>query len=248
MTDMAKIALVTGSRGGIGMEIVRALASDNVNVYAHARKPDTDFEEKLSGIAAETGMQIKPVYFDLSDSEAVKEGLKELIKAEKRIDILVNNAGVVSPNSLFMMTPMQQIKDVFEINFFAAMEVTQIVCRQMARNKEGSIINISSIAALDGEPAQLEYASSKAALIGATKKLARELGQFGIRVNAVAPGVTDTGMISGMEDKMREQILEKTVMNRVARPEEIANVVAFLASDKAGYITGQVIRVDGGIL
>ncbi|MBO4578776.1 MAG: 3-oxoacyl-ACP reductase FabG [Clostridiales bacterium] len=245
---MSKTALVTGSRGGIGMATVRALAQDGIDVYAHARKPDEEFEEKLAKISEETGSVVKPVYFDLSDSDAIKASLRELIKEVKKIDVLINNAGVVSPNSLFMMTPMQQIRDVFEINFFAALEVTQIISRQMMRNKEGSIINISSIAALDGEPAQLEYSSSKAALIGATKKLARELGQFGIRVNAVAPGITDTGMIGGMEDSMRDQILGQTVMKRVARPEEIANAVAFLAGDKSSYITGQVIRVDGGIL
>ena len=244
---MSKTALVTGSRGGIGMATVRALAQDGIDVYAHARKPDEEFEEKLKKISEETGSLVRPFYFDLSDSDAIKAGLRELFKEAKKIDILINNAGIVSPNSLFMMTPIQQIREVFDINFFAAMEVTQYVSRQMTRHKEGSIINISSIAALDGEPAQLEYSSSKAALIGATRKLARELGQFGIRVNAIAPGITDTGMISGMEDNMMDQILNNSVMKRPARPEEIANAIAFLAGDKASYITGQVLRVDGGL-
>lgn len=245
---MSKVALVTGSRGGIGIATVRALAADGCDVYAHARKQDDVFEGKLKTIAEETGAKVLPVYFDLSDTEAMKSAVKDLIKETKRIDILVNNAGIVSPNSLFMMTPMDKIREVFDVNFFAAMELTQIVCRIMSRNKEGSIVNISSIAALDGEPAQLEYSSSKAALIGATKKLARELGKFGIRVNAIAPGLTDTGMIDGLEDDMRNQILGHTVMMRPAKPEEIANAVAFLAGDKASYITGQVLRVDGGLL
>jgi 3-oxoacyl-[acyl-carrier protein] reductase len=163
------------------------------------------------------------------------------------IDVLVNNAGIVSKNALFMMTPIDTIREVFEVNFFGQMLVTQFAARVMSRQKRGSIVNVSSIAALDGDPGQLEYVASKAALIGATKKLAKELAPSGIRVNAVAPGITETGMLSRMSIDVKEKILNKSDMKRVAAPADIAQAILFLASDLSSYITGQILRVDGGM-
>ena len=146
------------------------------------------------------------------------------------------------------MTTMQEIRDEFEVNFFAQMELTQYISRMMIRNKRGSIVNISACAAIDGNTGMLPYVSSKSAVIGSTKRLAIELGMYGIRVNSVAPGLTDTDMASQMEGGLEKDTLRHVILGRKADPEEIANVVAFISSDLASYMTGQIIRVDGGML
>ena len=142
---------------------------------------------------------------------------------------------------------MAKMKKVFEVNFFALTLLTQYISRLMIRQNSGSIVNIASIAGIDGDPAQYEYAASKAAVIGGTKKLARELAPNNIRVNAIAPGMIQTEMGAHIEEDLRDEILAKVMMKRMGRPEEIANTITFIASDMASYITGQVIRVDGGI-
>ena len=241
-----RTAFVTGARSGIGSAVVRVFAEEGAKVYAHARKRTDEFEQMIKSIAEETNSEITPVYFDMAKSEEIRTSLKELIKFDKSIDILVNNAGVVSENKLFQMTSIEQMKNVFDINFFATMEVTQIISRLMCRNKKGSIVNIASVTGIDGDPAQLEYSSSKAAVACATKKLAIELGRDGIRVNAVAPGLTDTKMLTGMTSDTENRVLKTSIIQRRAHPREIANAVAFFASDRASFITGQILRVDGG--
>lgn len=242
-----KNAIITGARRGVGRATVEAFAENGANVWACARKEDAAFEADMAGLAERYGVWIEPVYFEMTDAEQMKQAVKQIRRKSISVDILVNNAGAVAQSTSFSMTSIAKMKEIFDVNFFSQMLLTQYVTRLMLCQQSGSIVNLTSITALDGEPAQLEYIGSKAAMVGATKKLARELGGYGIRVNAVAPGIIDTDMGNQMSQELMDHVLGKTVMKRLGKPVEIANVIAFLASDLASYITGQVIRVDGGL-
>jgi 3-oxoacyl-[acyl-carrier protein] reductase len=243
-----KNAFVTGTNRGIGAAILDVFAANGANVFAHARRETDEFLSNAREIADRRGVEIWPVFFDLTDHGAMKLAIKEIMSSKRQIDILVNNAGIAPDSASFLMTPVEKIKDVFEVNFFAQIALTQYITRLMTRGKSGSIVNVASVAGLDGGPAQLEYAASKAAIIGAAKHLAIELADFNIRVNSVAPGPAETAMTDKMEETLMARTLARTTMGRMARTEEIANVVLFLASDLSSYMTGQTIRVDGGML
>ena len=241
-----KNAIITGARSGIGLATLQLFAKNGCNCWAVIHRDDEDFLNKIHQLEEECKVWIKPVHIELDSSESIKEGIKEIVKEKLSIDILVNAAGIVSPNRLFSMTKMEDIRKVMEVNFFSAIELTQLVCRSMMRQRKGSIVNIASIAAWGEDTSQMEYAASKAALVIATKKLARELGSAGIRVNAVAPGLTQTKMLDVLEAEAEEQIKRGLGMHRFGTPEEIAEVCLFLAFDKSSYVTGETIKVDGG--
>lgn len=240
-------AVVTGTNRGIGAAIVAEFAAQGANVWACARRAEPSFLEACARLAQEHGVWIEPVIFDLAEEDGIKAGVQQIRAGKKPVDILVNNAGVVPENRLFLMADPAEMQRVFSVNFFAAMQLTQRMAKLMIRQKSGAIVNVCSIAALDGEPAQMEYVASKAALIGATRKLASELGSYGIRVNGVAPGPTRTDMLAAMEEGLRDRMEAATLLKRLAEPQEIASVVSFLASDMASYMTGQILRVDGGM-
>lgn len=242
-----KNAIITGAGGGIGIATVECFAANGANIWACDIRQNDYIESELARIAQTYNVWIEPLYFDITDEEMVKEAMMHIRRKKDPVDILANVAGVVAESTSFPMTQIDKMKKVFDVNFFALTLMTQYVSRLMIRQNGGSIVNVTSIAGIDGDPAQYEYAASKAAVIGGTKKLARELAHYNIRVNAVAPGMTETSMGAQIKDELKQEILSKVIMGRMGKPAEIANVIAFLASDLSSYMTGQIVRVDGGI-
>ena len=240
-----KNAIITGANGGIGKELVRQFAKEGANIWACARKSSDEFEQYIQKMSQEYNVWVKPVYYDLENEEEIISELKKIIAEKKSIDILVNNAGVAY-GGLMQMTSMDKLKEVFQVNYFAPIMIIQLISRIMQRQKSGNIINIASVGGIETNPGYLAYGSSKASLIWATKTIAKELGMYNIRVNAVAPGLTDTSMGSYKSEEELAKTIDRTGLKRMARTEEIASAVIFLASDDASYITGEIMQVDGG--
>ena len=182
----------------------------------------------------------------MTDYNAMKEAVKKIRSEKQSIDALVNNAGIIY-NALFLMSDVQNLRQQFEVNFFAVFLFTQYIAKLMTRQGYGSIVNISSTAAFDGNMGKSVYGASKAAVWAMTKSIASELGANGIRANCIAPGVTETDMLKTMPEHILTETKEFSDLKRLGKPSEIATTAVFLASDKSSYVTGQVIRVDGGI-
>ena len=233
-----KNALITGAARGIGAAMVEVFAREGANVWAFARTPDARFEARLAMAAGKYGVWIKPVYCELTDTAALREAFRQVMADKQPLHVLVNNAGIMGEDRMFQMTSAEDMRRIMDVNFFAMVEVSRLATRLMARNKCGAVVNIASVAGIEGD-SRLDYSASKAAVIAATKKMARELISVGIRVNALAPGFTDTDLVSGLSEKVTQEQLGRILMHRKARPEEIAGVAAFLASDMASYVTGQ---------
>ncbi|HEX8057295.1 MAG TPA: SDR family NAD(P)-dependent oxidoreductase [Novosphingobium sp.] len=239
-----KVALVTGAgRGiGIGLATARALVAAGAEVWLSARS-----EGSLDPVCAELGPRAKALYFDVNDAAAIRAGFTRIQSENKRLDILVNNAGILR-DAVIEMASVQMIDEVMGTNVRGLLLCSQYGARLMARGGGGSIINLASIMGRVGNAGQSVYAASKAAVIGATYSLAKELAGRQIRVNAVAPGVIDTDMIADLPAAKREALVASIGLGRVGRAEDIADVCLFLASDASRYVTGQVIGVDGGMV
>lgn len=240
-----KTVLITGANRGIGKALVYEFARNGANVIAHARTESDEFIQMLADVSSRYDVSVWPVFFDMTDTGAMKSAVRGLISSKVPVNILINNAGVAHAG-MFQMTSMDRIREIFNINLFAHMELTQLLLRYMIRGGTGSIVNMASVSGMDMLRGSCAYGVSKAALIAFTKTLAAECGANGIRVNAISPGLTDTDMASFMEEKAGNHTVESNAMNRRAQPEEIAKATVFLASDDASFINGHVIRVDGG--
>lgn len=238
-------AIITGSNRGIGKSMVEAFAATGANIWACARKPNTEFESWLEETAEKNGVWIKPVYFELTDSEAINAGIQSVIDEGQPIDVLVNNAGI-STVGLLSMSKVEEIEKLFNVNYFAMLRVIQKVSKRMSRQRKGCIINMGSIAGIEPQPGKIAYGSSKAAVMMMTKCLAKELGPMGIRVNAIAPGPVETEMIHQYKDDVLKNLASESALRRLGTTEEIAKVAVFLASEQASYINGEIIKVDGG--
>lgn len=241
-----KTAVITGCTRGIGKAILERFAANGCNIFAVIRNNNKEFECMTQRLQENHNVEIYTVEADFSEEMQIKEAVKMILSYKKQIDILVNNVGTDYNQVSFLMSKMETMHSTFQVNYFSHIYLTQLISKNMMKNKGGSIIFISSAAAFDGG-ANVQYASSKAALIGGSKRLALELGIFGIRVNCIAPGLTDTELTKDLSEDDVEKALSMTLMHRKGKPEEIANSVMFLASDLSSFITGQVIHVDGGI-
>lgn len=242
-----KTAVVTGCNRGIGKKILENFSSNGAMVFACVRTIDEKFKSFINEIEKKNNNQIIPIQFDLNNEDEIKAATNTIISSNQSIDILVNNAATIQ-TAIFQMSSMKKLKEIFEINFFSQTNFTQKILKSMIKNKKGSILYISSSSALDGNEGRSAYASTKAALIAQSKVLSRELGVHNIRVNTIAPGLTNTDMMKkNTPPEIIEDVLSKISLKRIADPEEIANVALLLSSDLSSYITGQVIRVDGGM-
>lgn len=241
-----KVVCITGADGGIGREITKKFAAEGATLILTSIADTPVFADFVSELKSEYKVEVYPFFFDLSDEEAIKEGLKAIKALKLKINVLINNAGM--PHlAILPFTKMSDVKKVFQVNYFAQLQITQSLLGNMVKDGSGVILNAASIAGIDGDPGNAVYGATKASMILFTKVLSKELAPQGIRVNAVAPGLTSTPFADAMGDKAKASMEQISSMGRLATPREIANTYFFLASEEASFINGQVIRVDGGV-
>ena len=246
MSNDKKIALITGASRGIGREIAKTLANDGLYVVINYNSNKEQAEEVLKEIQEKSGSgQIEKA--DVSNLAEANQLVEKIINEHGKIDVLVNNAGITKDQLIMRMTE-EEFDKVININLKGTFNCIKSVSRSMMKNRTGKIINITSVVGISGNIGQANYAASKAGVIGLTKSLAKELASRGIQVNAVAPGFIETDMTDVIPENIKKEIINKIPLGKLGKPEDIANVVAFLVSEKAEYITGQVITVDGGMI
>lgn len=241
-----KVAIVTGGTRGIGRAIALKLADQGANIVINYRNSDKEAEE-LKAILEEKGVKVLTVKCDISNFEDSKNIMDKCKEVFGKIDILVNNAGITK-DTLIMRMKEEDFDNVIDVNLKGTFNCAKHASAIMLKQRFGKIINMTSVVGIAGNAGQVNYAASKSGVIGLTKSLAKELGSRGITVNAVAPGFINTDMTASLSEKVKEEASKNIPLKRLGDPEDVANLVGFLASDAANYITGQVINVDGGMV
>lgn len=243
---MNKVVLVTGATRGIGKQIAITFAKNGYDVAINYKTENEDLKNTKKEIE-ENNVKCIAVQGDVSNYEDCERFTKEIINQFGKIDVLVNNAGITK-DTLLMRMKKEEFENVIDVNLIGTFNVTKNVINHMIKARSGRIINISSVVGVSGNAGQTNYSASKAGIIGFTKSLAKEVASRNILVNAVAPGFIETNMTNVLKDDIKENIAKQIPLNRMGKPEDVANVVKFLASEESSYITGQVINVDGGML
>ena len=242
---MSKNVIVTGGSRGIGRAICIKLAKEGYNVIFNYSKNNTEAEKTIKE-CEKYNVVVKGYKADIIDSDECQELVRKAIDEFGSIDVLVNNAGITR-DSLIMRMKDEDFNDVLRVNLSGTFYMIKAVSKYMIKNRSGSIINMSSIVGLTGNAGQINYSASKAGIVGLTKSAAKELASKKIRVNAIAPGMIDTDMTRVLSEDIRNKIIDSIPLKEIGKPEDIANAVAFLASDMSRYITGQILSVDGGM-
>lgn len=236
-----RTAIITGGAGGIGLAAVKIFLNEGANVLI------CDKNEAGKDLASELGKNCRFYKTDVSDKSSAFFAVQEAVKGFGKLDILINNAGITADSTLLKMSS-EDFDKVIDINLKGVLNMSKYAADFMIKNNYGRIINTSSIVGLYGNFGQVNYAASKAGVIGMTKSMARELGRKGITVNAVAPGFIDTGMLGGIPEKVLVDLKTRTPLGRLGKPEDIAKAYLFLAGDDASFINGAVLSVDGGLV
>ena len=241
-----KVAFITGASRGIGKAIASKFAEHGATVIINSLNKNT-LEFVAADISQKFNREVVPMAFDITSLNEIKMAFQTIHKQFKSLDILVNNAGILIP-SLIEMVSQSQIEKQFQTNIFSQILTSQYSVRLMSRKRQGSIVNISSIMGAEGKEGQCVYAATKAAVIGFTRSLSKEVAPKNIRVNAIAPGFIDTEMAGSADVVKRQELINSIGMNRMGTGEEVADTALYLASDLSNYVTGQVIGVDGGMI
>lgn len=240
-----KTALITGCNRGIGRAILETFAENGANIFAHSRKKSDEFENQCRELSEKNSIDITPIYFDITDNEAIKNCFVTIKKESGTLDILVNNAGIMK-DALIGMIDQKLMSELFQVNVFSVINMIQYASKLMSRQKSGSIINMASIVGITGSYGHAVYSATKGAVISLTKTASKELCSKGIRVNAIAPGMIDTDMFRSIGKQHVDEYIKKIGLGRLGGTNDVANAALFLASDLSNYITGQIIGVDGG--